>query len=408
MYLRGVAAVLVVLASVGAPALAAPTPDPAPESRVPLDTGRAHVGSVAVEGTTYHVYRYDNALSYADGVEMYADGRVTDPARAEDAAAAMAWRAEARDLTDRDLSRMRDVRDRLGRVNRTLAPAARALDAVFAVRERLRGVQVRGVDAWTVASTASLALPPLMTALERLRAEIRAVRRLSAETATALDRSVAGIERLRAGESVDYDRLNRSTANATRGLSEVNRRASNLSARLDSAAGLADDAANQTRSVPRVGDRLAGTLTPVVDGLRTAAADVETFAARAERERDRLRAFRTDARSRERATVRSWRARNGATARVYGTGVALVGLLLGGAVAVRRRDRVVAAARRPVSEGGLPDFRGLLTAVLDPADPHADGPPYCPVCGTDLVDADRPAHCPSCGADLDDYRENRR
>lgn len=403
-------AALVLLTSVGAPALATPTPaqpapaDPAPTTRVPLDTGRERVAAVRVESTTYRVYRYENRLSYAGGVEIHADGRVTDRARAREVAGALAWRRAARGLDREDVRQLRSIRDRLRRVNRTLAPAARGIDAVFVVRERLRDVQVRGVDVWTVASTASVVLPVLMTTLERLRADIRSVRRVSGDTADEIDATLAAVERLRAGETVDYDRLNRTVANASEGLATVERRAANLSAGLSDAAGMAESAVNQTRSVPAAGEPLSRALSPAARDLRTAAEDLDRFADRVRRQRDRLRTFRRTARAEERATLRSWRARQQATERVYGTGVGLAALLLGGAVVARRRGRIAAAVRAAPREGGALDVAALRTALLDPPDPHAGGPPYCPACGLDLLDHDHPSRCPRCDADLDERR----
>ena len=402
----GVLALTLVVAGATVPTAGTGGAEPVPERRVLLDMDRELVATVTVENQTHRVYRYENRLPYATGVEIYHDGdRVERARRAERVARALAWRRAAGRLDEGEFRELRRTRDRLETVNETVSPALGALNDVLGLRRALQRTEASGVSAWTAATTTTPSLAVLAQATIAIRNELRGWQRLAGRTDQHLGYVLPALVRLRDGRDVDHRRLDREMYAAAAGLGRLGHRSDNLSKRISTAADLSRSAAREGGDVPVAGDRIKETLSTVGDSLSRTATRIDRFGNRTRSGRATLVDVSRDATDERAATMAAWRSRQSARLRVYGS-LGGIGALLVVCVGVFRRRRRIHTRTEALAES-LPGARELVAVALDPPDPHAGGPPYCRRCGADLGPYEQPAFCPTCGRPLDEREPER-
>lgn len=171
-----------------------------------LDQDATKVATVHVDNRTYDVYRYDNALPYADGLEIVTDGRtVTDAEVADRVFQALARRSGTKfEPVPETISELERVVERSREIQNATDRALAALNRSARVRAQLANETVNGTDAWEVVTERSDALDEAYTGsfvstppADSLRTELRTAR--SAAAAVERD-ALAVIDLLQARE----------------------------------------------------------------------------------------------------------------------------------------------------------------------------------------------------------------
>lgn len=355
-------AVMMLISYLAAPVAAQATE---PGGRVPLDGEARQVTTVTVDGDTYRVYRQQNALPYASGVEVYADGeRVTDEAAAaavlrvtaaervfeaagvDDPAArargvtsreaadetfdTVAWRRTARSVDDAELQEMRSTVETARRIKQVTAAAVGLIDEILGLFDWMKETSAAGVSVWDAATSASPTLEQLEPMLRDMRSTLAEWEQAADGVTTSLPRAIDGIERARAGEDVDYDRVASDLETASDDLAQLAPLTDDLAADLDAAGDASHQIAGEVADVPVYGGDLQRNFDSFGDALDQQASEARSFTETLEGQASLLDSVRTSARQThgdlldrwdsERATLRdAWNARQSADARVYGT-----------------------------------------------------------------------------------------
>lgn len=332
---------LLVLPTVASPA-ATPAPHPE-EATAPLDTGYEKVGGVALDGTEYEVYRYDNALPYASGYEFFGDGRVEDAETARRVARGYAWKDAVRHEVDasdvRRLRRVGETAEQAGvLVSAPLRAANTTLRAFEAVRsnETAAGRSLRGL--------AFSAVPALESVETTVRESRDALLRWEESVGNASEdvvRLADAVEKVRSGtaEGGVYADTPKLAADAETGLGDAVEASSAVAEALGGAANRTRSAADAVGDVRLVGGVLAPPLRRTADSLRNATEAVEGFEGNASDARATVVALRDRGTATEESARRGWRARRTAEERVYGTATVALGLVGAALLYALRRVR---------------------------------------------------------------------
>lgn len=362
-----VAALVVVLSAF--PLTVVGQADSGPPDGVLLDGEVTHIETVEVDGTTYRVYEYENVLPYASGVEVYANGeQVTDVEKAtpalrvvaveralrdegvEDADAVVseavengddptaafqrvAWRRAAEDLDASDIETLRAIRAAAAEIEQDLAPVESAVDRVVNLIDRMKEQEVAGTSLWDAATQASPALQGFDATVRGLQDELKGW----TEAARAIDENVPevvdSLERMEAGEDVDYARLSRNFEAAMTGLAQLREKSTELESRLSNAASTSSTIASEVGAAPIIGDdisdgfaRLSGALDRGADRVGSFRETVAEQEAALSSVKDTAEETQSSLRSAYESELSSLQdeasARNSAELRVYGTGAA--------------------------------------------------------------------------------------
>jgi len=326
--------VAVVLASSSA-VFAAPD-----DQTVVLDKGYEKVGNVTFDGTTYGVYRYESVVPYASGYEFFADGeRVDDAEEARSVARAYAWnRALKEEMDERDLEALRDVgrtSNRAGAViSAPLSAVETALDAVDEAKERERF----GMSVWDVAVAAVPQLGGVESALSTVRDELERWNERVDEIGEDVTRVANEAESVRSGGEAEYDELPTLFDDTSDGLQDVEELSDGLANDLSTAAELSGSIAEELEEVERVGGNLASPFRGLSASLEDATSRVEGFSESAGQARGAVEETHERASADEERLTTGWNRRQNAALLVYGTGFAIILVLLGGYAYRRRED----------------------------------------------------------------------
>ncbi len=310
----------------------------------PLDTGYENVGEVTVDGTTYEVYRYENVLPYASGYEFFADGeRVDDSEEAERVALAYGWKvAMTEEMDDGDVETLRGVGTTARRAGTVVSAPLSAIDAALTAVDAADGIDVPFTDTsvWDVATSVSPEIRGVESALRTTREELRRWDDRVGNIGDDVTRVADEAETVRASGETEYDELSALFEDAAEGLEEAEEISDALAVDLSRVAERTGEIADDLDDldIPRVGDRLASPFRRVSTSLENATTTVEAFSESASESREVIEATRERAETEESATATGWGRRQTAALRVYGTGVALLTLVVAvGGYAYRRR-----------------------------------------------------------------------
>lgn len=352
--------------------------DGAPPEGAPLDEDATHLRTVAVNGTTYEVYAYENTLPYASGVEVYADGeRVTDLEQAAPALRVIAaeralrnagvedtgelisdtvansgstaaafqrvsWRRAAEELDASDIDTLRSIRSAAAQIEQDLAPVESALERVVNLIDRMKEQEVAGTSLWDAATQASPALQGFDATVRGLRDELtdwtEAARTIDASVPEVID----SLERTEAGEDVDYARLSRNFEAAMTGLTQLREESDELESRLSSVASTSSTIASEVQGAPVIGGDISDGFARLSETLNRGANRVGSFSDAIAEQEAALSSVKNTAEKTQSQLQSAYEselsslkdetsARNTAELRVYGTGAAgVVGLGLVG------------------------------------------------------------------------------
>lgn len=345
--------------------------DTSPPEGVPLDEEITHLKTVSVDGTTYEIYQYENALPYASGLEVYANGgHVTELERAtpalrviaaeralegagvenaddlvteqletgDDPTAAfqrVSWRRAAEELDGSDIETLRSIRSTAARIEEDLAPVESALDRFVNFIDRMKEQEVAGTSIWDAATQASPTLQGFDVTVRGLQDELKDW----TEAARTVDESVPevtrSLERMEAGEDIDYARLSRNFEATMAGLTQLRKESDELESRFAGAASTSATIASEVEGAPVVGEDISDGFSGLSDVLDRGADRVGGFSdAIAEQEaalssvKDTAEEAQSELQSQYESELSSLQdetsVRNTAELRVYGTGAACV------------------------------------------------------------------------------------
>lgn len=251
-----------------------------------LDEDARQVATVTIDGQAYDVYRIENVVWYASGIEIYADGeRVTAESTARRVLERLAQRRAIDNLQPADLDRLRAAKRNVSRAHEAVATGEAELEATLAHLERLRSERLNGTTAYNASVEAAPAIEEINESGPELRADLEAFRTDAdafVENATTLVRLV---ERRANGTSVDPQRVYDvyvATVRANDALSEhlgysgIDERLGRLADRSRSAAANVESVGESGNETAAHLDRLANASGTAAN--RTAAIDLPGFA----------------------------------------------------------------------------------------------------------------------------------
>lgn len=342
-----------------------------PPEGVPLDEEITHLKTVSVDGTTYEIYQYENTLPYASGLEVYANGeQVTELERAtpalrviaaeralegagvenaddlvteklengDDPVAAfqrVSWRRAAEELDGSDIETLRSIRSAAARIEEDLAPVESALDRFVNFIDRMKEQEVAGTSVWDAATQASPTLQGFDATVRGLQDELKDW----TEAARTVDENVPevtrSLERMEAGENIDYARLSRNFEATMAGLTQLREESDELESRFAGAASTSATIASEVEGAPVIGEDISDGFSGLSDVLDRGADRVGSFSdAIAEQEaalssvKDTAEGAQSELESQYESELSSLQdetsVRNTAELRVYGTGAAFV------------------------------------------------------------------------------------
>jgi hypothetical protein len=325
--LTGLIVAIVLVSATPTAALAGDAP-----RTVLLDRSATDVATVAVDGQRYEVYRHDNVVPYASGIEIYADGeRVTDPGTAEAVLTALAERRAVRELDAGDLATLRATGANASATASNLSAAATAVDATLASLREARTARAGVRTAYDAAVEAAPGIAEFNESARDVLPEFGGLENDTSAYGSNATRLAEMLERRRSGADVDPGRLYARDAATLEAKDELADEfgyggPSRDLARLAAVSGAA--ASNlSTASVPRA-NRTARQLRAVRDG--TAAAANGTAALEESLSEFELDRTRDRAESLEERWMRGWRSRRNAGADVYRSLAVAGAVVLGG------------------------------------------------------------------------------
>ncbi|MFB6134173.1 MAG: hypothetical protein ABEJ55_04215 [Halanaeroarchaeum sp.] len=308
----------------------------APDQRVLLDTSRERLGRLTVDGTPYVVYRYENVLPYASGVEVWGpNGRVESTAKARQVLRVLAWQHSVSHLSAGDIETLRDIQSASRQIESAVTPPLRALDRILQLRSQLQSVDVgfTTINVWQPLVSQYPQVSTFMDTAEALRNRLQDWKSASQRTNENLDTVIRSLERMESGEEVDYAKLGEQFAAAMQGLDQLSRESESLANQLSTAADtsrqIATEVSGLTVSGVQVGDQIARPFESTASTLSRSASQIESFSQTLDRERSKLGSVKQSAEQRQDQYMSGYSTRQQAPMRVYGTiGAAAVLVLL--------------------------------------------------------------------------------
>lgn len=338
--------------------------DVSDDSRVLLDGEWRLVGDYAVEGERYRVYRVENALPFASGVEVFHEGEpVTDPSEAravlnavaadrvlttrdyevseervtgvtsrsaaDDLFEELAWRRAVERVDESELEAMRATVAVARDIQRTTASVGNAIDSILGVVDGMKSTSLVGVTAWDLAVNVAPQLEPFVDSLESLRTELREWERAADRVTTTLPAAIDGIERAKAGEDVDYDRVAGDLGEAMGALDQLRAQSDELEDRFRRIGETSSTIASLLGRESRLGAGLSSSFDSFGRTMNGHADDVDQFGDGLDQQATQLGEVRSfgrnehdrllDSWEEERAELREdWESRQSAETAVYG------------------------------------------------------------------------------------------
>jgi hypothetical protein len=300
-------------------------------NRVLLDSDREKIADVRVDGQTYTVHEYENALPYASGIEVYANGqRVTNEAEARRVAQAIAWRRAAEGVDSADIETLKQIDENAQRINQIVTPILDVLNQALAVIDDLKQRQIAGQSAWDLVTSSSPALAEFETTARELQSELQEWKTAADGVNENVPLVINDVERIERGENVDYNSVSQHFAASVEGTGQLQSQSTEVRDGLAATAGAASTASSEVRSVPVVGGQLSEFYGGVSVQLDEASTNVGDFSDALGQQQSQLADIKATADSEEQRMMSEWETRQTAEMRVYGTlgGVVLIGLLV--------------------------------------------------------------------------------
>lgn len=291
----------------------------------PLDRDAERVAAVVVNGQQYVIYRYDNLLPYADGIEVFSGGtRITSEETVDEVFTAYA-RVEGTTFDQGTVETLDAVVRHARTVNRTTSATLSALNETLRYARSLKNTTVNDTTAWERAVEVSPAFEELFeegvtgpadvvdfrTRLMTVRATAR---QLEAQATTAKTL----LERQRNGREVNRSRLFRAYLGTLRTLAEIDEQLTDVNGELPQLAESSRTAASEASSIPTVGSTVQDRLTALATRLEGAREKLSATTADLRSAHSGLPTVSGNERVHDRL-LDQWHARRGSGAEIYVT-----------------------------------------------------------------------------------------
>jgi hypothetical protein len=325
-FVTGLVVVMLLVGTVPTTALAQSSP-----RSVLLNEHTSHVGSVTVDGQEYEVYRYENLLWYANGIDIYADGeRVTSPERAETVLTALAQRRAVDEIEPKHFDTLRATARAARSTAANASAAAASVNETTAHLEEMKTVRENGTTVYNASVEAAPRIAEFGEETERLPEELRELEGVSTAYAANATELATLLERRENGTDIDPQRLYAQYAET---LSLKYQLAGELdsgavTSDLPAVAGLSESIAANVSSAPR-GDETARLFATVHDDAtvtanRTAPLEESVTHFEFDTAQERFESL-------QERWIESWRSRRDAALKVYGS-LGFVGAAIFGGV----------------------------------------------------------------------------
>lgn len=291
-----------------------------PGDSVPLDGDAEQIETINRDGVTYEVYRQKNALWYADGVEIYADGeKLTNKQDADELLEITAWDQALGDLSDGDLEAMKDIVKNARAIQDITGTIGGVLNEITGLFDWMKDTSTAGVSVWDAATTASPSLDVLEDSINEIQGMIGEWERAADSVTSSLPDAVDSIERVQNRENVDYTTVSSDLQKAADSLRELEPLTRDLADTFDKARAANNEVAADVAEVPVYGDDLASRFRSFGDQLQNLRDDVSQFADAIAGQASLLEQLVETAKSRHNELLKQWGDRQEADVKVYGT-----------------------------------------------------------------------------------------
>lgn len=327
-------AVLLVLLLIGA------LPATVVAQSVPLnvlfDQETRKIASVSVDGETYDVYRIENLVPYASGIDIYHDGeRVRSESTAEQVLRKLARRRAIAELGPDDMTELQQAKRNVSRAAPAVGESAQAINGTLVHLNDLKATEMDDTTAYNESVEAAPEIEEFNQTARELDGRLQSYQRDSKAFVSNATTLIELVNRRENGTSVDPQRLYAvylATIEANDELSD-HLGFGGVGEGLSEGAGLSETIAMNVSSVPETGNRTAEQFERVASSSRTAAnrtqaIDLPGFAFEDTQNR---------AQSLESEWMDQWQSRQNAGTDVYYTIFGLIIAIVFIAAYVRRR-----------------------------------------------------------------------
>lgn len=307
-----------------------------------LDTEAAQFAEVHTNGQTFIVYRVDNALPYASGLEVYSDGeRVTSESTVEEVFRALARRKATKFQPEREtIAKLGRVIEQSQALQTTTTEAIMAINETLEYRGKLQETSINDSSAWEIATDQSDALDEGFASgfsgsseAVEFRNQLQALRASAIELEKNATRVITLLKQRQAGEDINRSDLYRRYAGVYSDLERMNQAVSEIGDRTGQLAETSQTAATQVGSVRQVGDDLQERLASLSMSLNETEASLDNVGPALLELREGLPKVAADVQFQE-DLMKQWNRRQAASMKVYFTiGESLI-LLVAGVIAV--------------------------------------------------------------------------
>lgn len=288
-----------------------------------LDQETTKMASMTIDGQTYDVYRIENVVWYASGIDIYADGeRVRSESTARQVLTKLARRRAIEELGPDDLNALRLAKQNVSDAAPAVSTAARDIDEALTHLSDLKTRQIDDTTAYNRSVEAAPGIEEFNQSARDLLPELRSFNNDSTafvENATTL---IELIHQRQNGTSVDPQRLYETYIATLRANDAVDRHVG-VGGGIEGLSDLAttsETIADNVTSVPQTGNRTAEHFEAVANSTGTAANRTQTIEPPGfefEQVQDRAQSLESDWMDR-------WNSRQNAGKDVYNTIFALV------------------------------------------------------------------------------------
>lgn len=318
-------------------------PQDTSQATVLLDQGRQAIGAATIGDREYAVYRVENTLPYASGVEVYRDGelvteeeevdRVLSVVAAEQVLTAegyddavarasavttadaargqfekLAWGQAVDQVDQSDIEAMRETVVIARDIQQMTGSMGSAIDGILGFVGWMQETGIAGVTVWDLAVQTSPQLEPFVDNLEALRGELREWEQEAAAVTSTLPTAIESIERAQDGENVDYDRVGSDLSEAMNAMEGLQSKSTDLRNRIQDIAETSSELGRVLGEVDVYGGRLSSKFSSFGSFMSDQANQIGEFENRLDSQSDQLNQIQSSAAAEQDRLYSEWQA----------------------------------------------------------------------------------------------------
>lgn len=291
-----------------------------PGSSVPLDNESERIGSITMNGVTYELYRQENALWYADGVELYTEEKeVTSRSEANAVLQAFAWQDELSDVNEDTLEMMQETVDTAQLIQDRTGPIVDALQEMVNLFNWMKDTSAVGISVWDAATTASPTLETLEGLVLELRDRIGEWEQTASGITSSLPDLISDIQRARNGDEINYEALRERSLAGSDALLDLEPLTRDLADDFFNTEDASNEVAENMTEVPIYGNDLSNSFRNFGSYFRNLANEISQFADAIAGQASQIETLVTNSDNTHDRLLNQWENRQDADTKVYGT-----------------------------------------------------------------------------------------